>query len=214
MALRYAGRPAFDGVEIDIALAPGGTCVLAHDPDATDEAPPAAAALAIIEEHLQTASPVSFHSDAFILKVELKPPTDSAAVEQLADCTAATVSFLVTNNSANLEVIFDSRDPAVLRSVAAILAELPATGVDYRLSAGFGSTLNTSLRDFDAPLDVVSVHAETATNGFCRAARALDLQLMFWTRLVSVETFAAIEERSPDYVSAGNVVLLQEWLAR
>jgi hypothetical protein len=185
-----------DGMEIDLVWHQD-RCVFAHDAEGAAGRPDASVAL---DEILAWRAD---HALPGLVLIELKPTGEP---EALADCAAAAADRLAAGG---LGVRLDSSDPAVLRALA-------AGGRDFVLYADFSAprplTETWPLADHDAPLDGLVVHPRWVTSASLAVARERDLDLIFWSVLLTTETLDAIERWEPLAVTTGDAPFLRAWI--
>lgn len=195
------GPAVLDGVELDLVF--DGACGFAHDLDAPAEDPAEAAA--------RVAEYVRAHGEPFHLMIELK--RGATDLDAHADC--ALDVFEAVEAARDVDVIFESFEPAALRALAA----RPRFPGDARLGAalsipaplGYSHTLD----DFDdVPLDVVDVHPAFTSPADRRVYDGLGLEVALWTEGVDTELFDALLADPPAYVVTSEAPLVRAWLDR
>ncbi|MGE0550918.1 MAG: hypothetical protein AB7O24_33170 [Kofleriaceae bacterium] len=228
LALMIAGKPAIDGIEIDIFWrGVDATCLFAHDLDderstlATEVADELAAHIAAHD--VLTASPGPFR-----VNIELKPhvaPSKTArhSPEQRtmhADCVWDVYNRIATAAVANgrdVEIVFGSFEPALLR---AMMERAPAsTPLRYLYSAFYGipRPLDPQTRhpisDYTGiPITLVEAHPQWINDAQHEGLLSQDVEVLFWMFSATVETFQAIEQYEPDWVGTSEATLMRRWL--
>jgi len=231
LALTYDGRPAIDGVEIDLVWdAASARCVFAHDPPASDASPPGAEETThVLVDYLEGPGEVSWNGDCFYVKIELKGAVarngrghTPSERDLHADCVLEQLALLddaAARTGRAVEVIFDSADPALLDALRARPTwppQLASDRVRVRLAADFGAPApfgsdTQPLRGF-ADIDIVEIHPSWLTDAAYQAYVSLGVDLNIWMFSATTETFAAIERFDPEYIGTGEVPLLRRWL--
>jgi len=220
LALEVDGRPPFDGVELDLIF-DDGRCWYAHDAnDLAAGADPAEAA-ALLVDHLR-ANPAVEAGERFVLFLELKPQVGEPDRFAHADCALTLMTQVRTTAlevGYDLDVIFDSYDPALLGA----LQRRPDRPVSddrtrIRFAADFGipAPVGSDSQTLDAygglELDVASIHPSWTTHTLLRALRSKNLDLSAWVFDVTRETLDVIESLEPTYIVTGQARLLRRWL--
>ncbi|MEZ4365034.1 MAG: hypothetical protein R2939_01960 [Kofleriaceae bacterium] len=229
LALTYRGRPAIDGVELDLFWrGSDDACIFSHDLDQADPAP-AMDAAAALAAYLAQPGPITASERPFEVLLELKPHVDAAEVVahtpaqrtahaacawQVYDAIAA--AALASGHEA--VVTMSSYAPALL---AEVLAQAPGTPpIPARLGAlqGVPAPLDGQTSSLDAyaglPIAVVEVHPHWLLDGQAEAIASLGADLSLWMFSATAETFALIRQHQPVTVVTSEALLMRRWLAR
>jgi len=232
LAVQVQGRPAIDGVEIDVLWhGAQGRCLFAHDLGQTDPVLAVDAAREIAA-WLQRPGPISWNGERFLIRMELKGAVGESYFDKHTDeqarahssCALDLLELFEQGAAAgdrHLVVIFDSSAPKVLESLTRQprwSQRDPASRADLRLSADFVDSMPTGLAlqklsDFPRVNDVV-FHAGWITDGHYQAFRSLDLDLTLWMFSATSETFSAIERFEPEAVLTSEAPLMRKWIER
>lgn len=229
LALEIAGKPAIDALEIDsFWRGSDDTCLLAHDLSSPRNTPITDAA-ALIADHIMTAPLLTRHGGAFRIFLELKTKTDPGESKEHtatqrtmhADCVwgvYATIADAAMVSGRDVEVVFSSFSPALLREV--IARTPPTTPIPYKLDTFYGipAPLNSETSPLDEfhgiPIDIVEIHPQWIHDAQWEGLRSQGVQIVFWTFSATVETFAAIEQYEPEMVGTSEARLMVRWLER
>lgn len=217
LALRRAGRPPFDGIELDLVHDGARGCRFAHG--ARADAPAARDAAGRVADFLAEEAEVAW-AGRFHLFVDLKPGGPDAALAGCGIAVAADVAEGAARGGHLLEVVFSSRSPAVLRAVREELAgaDLGGDRVEVRLAFDLGIPRpfgdgTRPLSEVDAGLvDVAAYPPDYLSAAQLQAVRALHLELAQWMTTTTVEALAAVERYRPAYVLTSELPLVRAWL--
>jgi len=220
LALEVDGRPAFDGMELDLVFH-DGRCWYAHDVDHLAAGAEAAEAAALVVDHLR-ANSAREPGERFVLFLELKPQVGEPDRVAHADC-ALTLMAVVRQTALevgyDLDVIFDSYDPEQLRALQ-LRPDRPLSDdrTRIRFAADFGipAPLSPDNQTLDAyagvDLDVASIHPSWTSDTLLRALRAKRLDLSVWIFDATRETLDQIDSLDPAYIVTGQARLMRRWL--
>jgi len=232
LALEFRGRPALDGVEVDILWRRDpGDCLFAHDLDDPAKLAPVDDLARVLVTHITESNELSWNGTLYTVFVELKPSVDpqgsaptSAEGHSLATCAISLYQRLAASASAaeqNLEVVFSSFSPTLLRQLFEHSDWPGANRTPARLAlvTGIPRPLDNQTRRLSAladgvPLSVLETHPDWLLSGQRDAYESLGLDLSFWMFSATAEILDAIERYEPRYVSTGEAQLLRRWLAR
>ena len=237
-ALPYRGRPAIDGLEIDLLWneSDGGLCQVAHEVGTIDDPMTPIETAEIIAEHLEQPDPISWNGEVFYVVFELKglidgagSPHTHAQAEMHAECALDAYERLeqaAIDTGRRLEITFDSTSPNVLGALTKSQrwpGKSPSDEVVVRLSGDFSDP--TSLGVIEIPglrdlmnaidpeeLDNVVVHSSWINYGGFHAFRSLDVDITIWMFSATADTFAALERVEPEYVVTSEALLMRRWL--
>jgi len=228
LALEHDGRPAIDGVEVDLFWrGADATCIFAHDLQRA-EAATAAEVAAALAAHLQRPGPVTFTGGPFELLVELKPHVglreDEAHSppqrEQHAACawqTYDTIAAAAIAADRDVLVTFSSFAPALLDAIERQRPAAPPVPARLAALQGIPAPLDGQAQPLDAydglPIAVVEVHPHWLLDGQVEAIAALGAELSLWMFSATTETFAAIRQHEPASVVTSEALLVRRWLA-
>lgn len=240
LALRHAGRPAIDGVELDSFFrGADGVCLYAHDLEDLGESTPATSPALVLAEHFAAPGPITFTDGApFQVFLELKShvsasTTDRHTPEQRtlhARCAWEIYEILAAAAVANgrtVEVTLSAFAPELLR---ALLDERPAEPpVPFRLGVvqGVPAPLDDQTRPLGdyrgLPIGLFEFHAQwlldaqyeaftSYRNARGTADAPIDLALFMFS--ATVETFDVVERYEPRMIVTSEALLFRRWLER
>ena len=229
LALTVEGKPAIDGIEVDLFWrASDNTCIFAHDLETagTDLATDAADAIAF---HITTAPQLTFDGGDFQMFVELKDFVDAAQTmhhtdEQRAMHAACAWDFYqrveqaAATRGTGIDFFFGSFGPEMLKEV---IAQTPP-GIDadhmprYESYYGVPKPLDPETRplsDYEGiPITLVELHSQWITDNEWEALLTQNIEVAFFMFDATVEHFAAIEQYRPAMVNTSEAILLRRWL--
>lgn len=232
LALAVDGRPAIDGVEIDLFWhGQQNRCLFAHDLSTT----PAASAgdvAAELAQYIARPEPIASRDDVpFTVLIELKghvgpsksdahTPAQRAAHAACAVDVVATLDAAAATAGRDVDLVVTSFDPRLLAAVAAEPRwRLPPARARRRLGAivGIPAPLDSQTRplsEFGAELgiDLVEVHPQWLLDGQYEAYDHAGYELAFWMFSATVETLAAIDRYEPAMVVTSEARLVRRWL--
>ncbi len=228
LALRFHGRPAIDGTEIDILWdSADARCVFEHEPGEREAPPDAEQATRAIIAHLEQPGDVSWNRAVFYVKIELKRPIARSGagadpdLAPYADCALAQLALLdeaAARTGRSVEVIFHSSIAELLDALRARPGWPTATASEHArvvLSAGFTTPQPfgeaSPLRDF-SDVDIIDFQLMWITDAAYNAYLSLGVRLNLGMYSATTETFNAIERFDPDFVGTGEALLLRSWL--
>ncbi len=230
LALQVNGRPAIDGIEIDLLYrARDGACLFAHDFENVEEAP-ALAPAAELAVYFAAPGDISYSPDrAFRIAIELKShvsedPTDrhtAAEATAHAACTwevYTAIADAAVANRRDVEVLFSAFAPDLLRAmIVATPATLPVP-VRYGGIQGIPKPLDAQTFSLDEyagiPLTEMEFHAHWLLDAQYEAIRSLDLEIAFFMFSATAETFAMVRRYEPSMVVTSEATLFRRWLDR
>lgn len=232
LAVRVEGRPAIDGVEIDVFWHGGqGRCLFAHDLGQPDPVPATDAAREIAA-WLEAPGRVSWNGERFFIRMELKGHVGESFFDKHTEAqawahTGCALDLLeifeqgARAGDRRIVVIFDSSAPKLLETLVQQprwSRRDPTSRAELRLSADFVDSMPTGLAlqklsEFPRVNDVV-FHAGWITDGHYQAFRSLDLDLTLWMFSATSETFSAIERFQPEAVLTSEAPLVRRWIER
>lgn len=235
LALKYYGRPAIDGVELDSLWVPErGDCYFAHDFETIGDDPATnlEAAQVFAEHFAQATDYISWNGNKFYIDIEIKPTVskrgDAHDAEQRrlhAACVLDTAEVLIEAarvNSRQLELQFDSENIELIRAVVADPrwpGKEPADGISLRLivPARTAELSPNDVTKFDDDgdglgIDILSFHTSRLPTGQRQSYVALDVDLMVWMLDASLETFHVLGMYEPKYVVTSEALLFRRWL--
>lgn len=228
LALGYAGRPVIDGMELDTFwYRAEGRCLFAHDLDGDTLTTPRDAAT-IIADHLAGTDAPSWNGERFHVFIDLKahvgPSYDELhSPEELvahAECALDTVDTIAAGARARghqLTVGFISGRPRHLEILRASPRFQPAADVELLLIGDIFapySDLVPELADYQVPLDAIEYHPDFMTEVHRETYRALEIDLVQWSFVTTIEAFDAIERWEPSYVVTNEAELMRRWIER
>ncbi|MGE3543582.1 MAG: hypothetical protein AB7L28_06610 [Kofleriaceae bacterium] len=228
LALTIGGKPAIDGIEIDIFWrGSDATCLFAHDLEATRST----LATEVADElaaHIAATATLTATPGPFRVYIELKPhvapsKTSWHSPEQRtmhADCAwdvYSRVAAAAVANARDVEVVFGSFEPSLLREM---VARAPgSTPTPYRYSAFYGipRPLDPQTRhpisDYTGiPISLIEAHPQWLNDAQYEGLLSQRVEIMFWMFSATVETFQAIEQYEPDWVGTSEASLMRRWL--
>lgn len=219
LALEVDGRPLLDGVEMD-QYWHHDHCLFAHDEDQAPNAEDLSEAAAVLAEYLRTNTTVSYNGQQFNMKLELKA-SGAQYVTAQADCALAvfgTIRDGAVAGGHQLEFVFDSYDPALLRAVQ---EQRPpdAPGVRTRMSFDLGiprplRNTNFPLSDLEGiDIDIAEIHPSWITEPMLQALRSMGVDFAVWSFDTTAETLDGIEAIDPDYLITGQARTMRAWLS-
>ncbi len=234
LAQRFEGRPAVDGVEMDLfwnghADDGKGRCQLAHEQ--REHASDASEAAREIAAHLARESVSSWNGDWFILQMELKgfvgaysEKHDPQQAVQHVECALDVMDVVETAATLahkRIEIVIDSAQPGLLLTLAGRERWRTRTNTDairLRTAADFIDSTSSNLSaqhldDFPAVTDVV-FHAGWIDDAHYQAFRTLGLDLTLWMFSATGETFATLRKLEPRAVITSEAMLMRRWLDR
>ena len=234
LALNYQGRPLLDGLELDLLWEDetgesAGRCLFAHDRDHARPAVDALVAAEVIARYLEQPGEISWNGEIFLLRLELKGKVarlqkgaDEIPALDLAGCALDLREVFygaALRAGRQIEVIFDSSNPAVLRSLLdndRFSSRPPDGNLQTALSADFYDSTPSGLalqrlRDFPAVDDVV-FHGGWIREGHYQLFRALGLDLTLWMYSATADNLSAIERLRPRAVLTSEATVLRRWL--
>lgn len=232
LALKYRGKPASDGMELDTVWdSARARCMFAHDfvhasdaigPDAADRI---AAYLA------QPTDFVSWDGNSYFVKIELKDTVSATgavhSAEDLAghyDCVFdmyRRITSAAVANRRDLMIAFESTATLVrgLTKHPSWPGKEPQDGVRVRLIAnvetqGLRPDDLKSLRGDSSHdgLDILSFHASRIPDARQQAYLALEVEVMIWMLDLHLETYYSIEAFQPGYITTNESVLVRRWM--
>lgn len=215
LALTVGGRPAFDGMEMDVFW-DQGRCLLAHDASDLGDHVDVRDGAMMIAEFLRSNADVAHNGERFTMQLELKPQIDEPELVPHIDC--ALEVFRIVEDGAlagghQLDLAIDSYDPALLRAVR----EHPGTERQVRLGLDLGGPPPFSPSNLvgvaDLELTFAELHPTWTSDAILSWVRSNELGLTFWTYDLTAQTLQAIQEQRPQYIVTGQARLMREWLA-
>ncbi len=230
LALEVDGKPAIDGIEIDLFWrGSDDTCIFAHDieqnADRTELASDAAAMLAT---HIATAPALTYAGGRFQVFVELKDYVDAGTSRhhtpeqrhRHAACAwdvYATIAQAAQGRGIAIDFYFGSFGPEMLTEV---IRQTPAAlpfPPRYETYSGVPRPLDSETRPLGdyagIPITLVEMHSQWITDDAYEALLAAHIDVGFFMFSATVEHFAAIEQYEPSIVNTSEALLLRRWLA-
>jgi len=231
LALKVEGKPAIDGIEVDLFWrAADDTCIFAHDlaTAGNDTGAQAADAIAF---HLTTAPQLTFGGGNFQMFVELKDYVDAAETihhtpEQRAMHAACawdfynTVEQAAAARGAGMDFFFGSFGPEMLKEVIAQTPPGldPARAPRYESYYGVPKPLDPETRPLSdykgIPITLVELHSQWINDDEHEALLAQNIEIAFFMFSATVEHFAAIEQYEPSMINSSEATLMRRWLER
>jgi hypothetical protein len=229
LALTIDGKPAIDGIEIDVFWrGADSACLFAHDLDAerTTLADEAATELAA---HIAANPTLTASGEPFSVFIEMKPHVAAEKTArhtpeqrvQHADCVWRlydTIAAAAVANARDVEIVVGSFAPDLLR---ALIARTPAsTPIPYRFGATYGipkplDPQTHPLSDYEGlPISIVEMHPQWIHDAQYEGILSQDVDLMFWMFSATTETLQAIEQYEPKLVGTSEANFLRRWLLR
>lgn len=229
LVLEVDGRPAIDGIELDLFWrGSDGTCLLAHDlaGGVTDLA---TAAADVVAGHLASAGPLTSGGAPFQVFIELKAHVGAQTSERHtpaqrtmhARCAWAvytTIADAAVANGRDLAVFFASFGPDLLREM---IAQRPASvPFEPRYEAFYGvpRPLDTETRPLSdyagVPISLVEFHAQWIHDAQYEGVVSSGIDVGLFMFSATVETFAAMEQYRPLVVNTSEARLVRRWLLR
>lgn len=228
LALRYAGRPVLDGMELDLFwYRDDGRCLVSHDLDG-DTSIPASAPAAVIADYLAATDRVSWNGERFYLFLDLKAHVgpsydDTHTPEELvqhADCAFDTVDTIAAGARARghqLTVGFISGVSRHLEGVRASPRFKPVADLELLLIGDIFapySAIVPEFADYRVPLDAVEYHPDFMTEVHRETYRSYKVDLVQWSYVATIEAFDAIERWQPRFVITNEAQLMRRWIVR
>ncbi len=228
LALRYAGRPVFDGVELDTFwYRAGRRCLFAHDLEGDTSSSPAEAAT-LLAEYLATTDVPAWNGERFHVFLDLKAHvtesyddlhTDEELVAH-AECAldaVDTIAAAARGKGHALTIAFISGRPRHLEIVRDRPRFQQAGEVELLLIGDIFapySDLVPDLADYRIPLNAVQYHPDFMTDVQRETYRSLEIDLVQWSFVSTIEAFDALEKWEPTYVVTNEAELMRRWIER
>jgi hypothetical protein len=215
LALTVDGRPAFDGMEMDVFW-DRGRCLLAHDAnDLVDHVDVREGAM-MIADFLRSHADVAYNGERFTMQLELKPQLDEPDLASHVECALEVFRIVQDGARASgheLDLAIDSYDPALLRA----FREHPAVDFEVRLGLDLGGPPPFSPSNLvgvaDLDLAFAELHPTWTSEAIMQWVSSNELGLVLWTYDLTGQTLQAIRDRRPQYIVTGQARLMREWLA-
>jgi len=229
LALEIDGQPVIDGMEIDTFWrGSDDTCIYAHDL-ANAEQLPALEPATELAAFFARPGPISFGDQPFLVSMEMKSfiSEDTSEVhspEQRAMHAACEwqlykviADAAVANNRA-VKVVFQAFAGNLLEAmIAATPADTPVP-FGYAGIQGVPAPLDDQTRPLGeyahVPIEVVELHAQWITDAQYEAIESAGQDVAFFMFSLTNESFAAIEQFEPVYVTTSEATLFRRWLER
>ena len=231
LALTVDGRPAIDGMEMDsLYRGSDGACLFAHDFENAELAPATAPAM-LLAEHFAEPGPIAYSSPVFRVELELKPEVSTASAggddhtpaQRLAHARCAwdiynVIAAGAIANGRDIEVVFASFSPELLRAVLDAAPLAPPVPVLYGAEQGIPKPLDgstRSLRDYRGlPIAEVEFHDQWIYDAQYEAIRTQGIDVAFFMFSATAETFALVNRYHPTMVVTSEARLFRRWLER
>jgi hypothetical protein len=232
LALEYLGRPAIDGIELDVVWdRVGARCVFAHDLEHPDPASALDAADRVATYLRGPREDVSWLGGAFFVKLETKgvvtAENDEITEDEIPLLHACLfdmydrIKAAAVESGHPLELAFESSAPLVrgIESDVRWPGKEPETGVHVRLianvqSPGLKPSDLASLRGDTSSdgIDILAYHFNRSPDGVGASFLVLEVKRMMWMLDVTIETFYAIDSYEPHYIVTNEAVVIRRWM--
>jgi len=229
LTLEQDGRPLFDGIEIDTFWrGSDDTCIYAHDL-ANAEQLPAIEPANELAAFFARPGPIGFSDQPFLVSMELKSfvsedTTQVHTPEQRAMHAACewqlykVIADAAVANNRDVKIVFQAFAGNLLEAmIAATPADTPVP-FGYAGIQGVPAPLDDqtrSLADYrHVPIELVELHAQWITDAQYEAIESAGQDVAFFMFSLTNESFAAIEQFEPVYVTTSEATLFRRWLER
>ena len=231
LALEVDGKPAFDGVEVDLFWrASDGQCIFAHDIEFnTQRTELSFEAADKVATFLTTAPQLTFSGGDFQMFVELKDYVDAdktmlhtpdqlAAHAQCAWDFYNRIAVAAQTRGVNVDFVWGSFGPELLKKVIELAPPSLPLPVRYESYYGVPKPLDPETRPLSdykgVPITIVEMHSQWITDDAYEGLLADKIEVAFFMFSATVEHFAAIEQYEPKMINTSEAVLMRRWLER
>lgn len=230
--------PLIDGVEVDTFwYGAEDTCLFAHDLIHLENTSPIDTARQIIEDHLRTrhaaSKALTRSGEPFSIYIELKGHVGESKAEKHsaaqrtshAACAANlgdALAAAATDAGFSIEVVYTSFDAQLLVDLSkspelAQLRSSTAATVKLGYLVGVPAPLDSQSKPFDSfpedlEIDVLSAHPHWTRHPTLEAAEANGWDLSLWMFSAVPETYDAISQYRPQYITTSEARALTGWL--
>jgi hypothetical protein len=223
LALRYDGKPMFDGVEIDTYLySPSvtqpSTCLFAHDSLDPDSAATPNDAAALVAQFLTNVRPISWNEDRFYLKIELKPTVEGTdrfhTAQQAIQHVRCVIDMIeiATNipEPVPVTVIIDSTSECQHQDFSDEMLAQNRTFTNPLVVLQHSGPIVSTRQCSDFPLDVRTFFVRSWRDSEIEAIRPA----MVWMDRSSenTETLKIIRHIRPEYVTTSAAPYVRGWI--
>lgn len=229
LALRTRdGRVLIDGIEIDSVWdRDAQTCRLAHGLEPGNNQPEIGQAARLIERHLaENRQGRAAHGTSFVLKIELKTAVTTGGAAHTAEdarlhahCVLQIiddVTAAATGSDNHLEVLVDSNDPRLLKTVfdqPRFLSYRDETPARDRVPITFETNLHTRIPD-GLVVGVITASQRDVAQVKPSEIDLADQVLLVWGRTLTLHQLDDIAIKHPAYIGANNAAEVRAFLDR